>query len=119
MIDAVSQPRFDSFNLARDWFQFAEDAGKESALQRRRVALSLGFLIEFFEEALILSVGGAPRLVEDQDLPAVEKLAGRANPEILLQLLERSLEANMHIDRRVALVLVLESLADALASKLS
>jgi DNA polymerase III subunit delta' len=119
LIDAVSQPRFDSISLARDWAQFAEDAGKESALQRRRVSLSLDFLIEFFEEALILSVGGTPRVVDKEDFPAVKKLVERTTPEMLMQLLERSLEANTHIDRRVALVLILESLADALASKLN
>ena len=36
----------------------------------------------------------------------------------LLELLERCLEADLHIDRRVQLVLVLEALLDALAQKL-
>jgi DNA polymerase III subunit delta' len=119
LIDVMLQAQLDSVAWARDWVQFVEDAGKESAVQRRRAALSLGFLIEFFEEALILNAGGAPRVVEQEDLPAMEKLSGRTNPQSLLQLLDRSLEANMQIERRVPLVLVLESLADALANKLN
>ena len=45
-------------------------------------------------------------------------LANRADPEKLLELLERCLEGDAHIDRRVQLVLVLEALLDALGQKL-
>jgi DNA polymerase III subunit delta' len=113
------QARLDSVTLAQDWVHFVEEAGKESAAQRRRAALSLDFLIEFFEEALVLGSGATPRMVEAEDLPALEALVQRTNPEVLLQLLDRCLEASVHIDRRVQLVLVLESLVDAVASKLN
>jgi hypothetical protein len=48
----------------------------------------------------------------------VETLAGRAGPDRLLEVLERCLEADRQIDRRVQLVLILEGLVDALGQKL-
>jgi DNA polymerase-3 subunit delta' len=119
MIDALRQPRPDSVALAREWIEFVDDAGKEAAMHRRRASLTIDFLIEVFEEALLQGSGGIPRIIEPEDLPAIEWLAQRMQPEDLLQLLERCMEASMHVDRWVQLVLVLESLTDALVRKLS
>jgi hypothetical protein len=48
----------------------------------------------------------------------LENLAQRAGSDRLIALLDRSLEGDAHIDRRVQLVLVLEALTDALGQKL-
>jgi DNA polymerase-3 subunit delta' len=116
LFDRLLEPRVDGVALARDWIQFAEDAGKEGAAQRRRAALALHFLIEFLEQALLMSAGVASRVAEPADFPALEKLAKRQGPEQILQMLDRCQEAEVHIDRRVQLALVVESLADTLAN---
>jgi DNA polymerase-3 subunit delta' len=108
----------DAVALGRRWSEFVEGAGKESAAQRGRAQLALRLLIDFFEDALAVSVGGDPRRTEDEDRPALKALAGRAGEDGLLALLERCLEADLQVDRRVQLVLVLEALLDALAQKL-
>jgi DNA polymerase-3 subunit delta' len=114
LLQGFADDRPDSVALGKAWMKFAEEAGKESAQQRRRAALVLKLLIELLHDALALSLGHGPRLTEAGDLPALKKLAERCGPERLLEALERCLEADMHIDRRVQLVLALEALTDAI-----
>jgi DNA polymerase-3 subunit delta' len=118
LVKGLAQPRFDSVALTQSWMQFVEEAGKDSAAQRRRAALVLRFLIEFVNAALTLRVSGAPKLAEPDDLRALEEIARRADAEQLLGVLERCLEAEAHIDWRVQLVLVVEGLVDALGQRL-
>jgi DNA polymerase-3 subunit delta' len=118
LIRGLTAGRVDSVGLSRAWAEFIEEAGKEGAVQRRRAALVLRLLIEFFTDALALRLGRAPRLTEAEDLPALEAVAGRTDPERLLAVLDRCLEADQQIDRRVQLVLILEALTDALAQQL-
>src|SRR5262249_16926142 len=70
--------RMDSAALSTAWTQFVEEAGKEAAAQRGRAALVLRLLIEFFNDALTLRQGGAPRLDEADDRRALEEVAKRA-----------------------------------------
>lgn len=114
LLQGLIQPQPDTVALAQAWMQFVEEAGKEAAVQRRRAALVLRLLIDFLRDALCLRLGGTPRLAEPEDRRALEELAQRAQPDRLLQLLERCLQGDLHIDRRVQLVLVLEALVDAL-----
>jgi DNA polymerase-3 subunit delta' len=114
-LKGLTQPRPDSVALARQWLEFVEEAGKESASQRRRAALVLRLVIDFLHDALRVSAGGTPQLAERGELSMLEELAKRGGPERLIEALERCLEADMQLDRRVQLVLVLEALVDALA----
>jgi DNA polymerase-3 subunit delta' len=118
LLKGVVQPRFDSVGLARAWTEFVEGAGKESAAQRRRASLVTRLLVDFLSDGLRLSLKGEPRRGEAEDRPALEALARRTQPEQLIALIDRCLEADAHIDRRVQLVLVLEALLDALGQKL-
>jgi DNA polymerase-3 subunit delta' len=119
LLEDLLRPRPDSVALARKWTEFVEAAGKEGAVQRRRAALILGLLIDFLTNALALSVGGDPHLAEPQDLERVRGLAERLGPDRLLLVLERCLEGDSQIDRRVQLVLALEALVDALGQQVS
>jgi DNA polymerase-3 subunit delta' len=114
LIDALAQSPFDSVALAQAWTRFVEEAGKESAAQRRRAGQVLHLLIEFLNAALSLSVGRPPDLPEPEDVPVLQDLVMRTSPEQLLAILERCLDGDSQIDRRVQLVLVLEALVDAL-----
>jgi DNA polymerase-3 subunit delta' len=118
LLEGLARPRPDSVALARQWMEFIEEAGKEAALHRRRAALTLRLLIDFLGDALRLKVGEKPLLAEPEDLRPLQQLADRVEPEKLIELLERCLEGDAHIARRVQLVLVLEALLDTLGQKL-
>jgi DNA polymerase-3 subunit delta' len=118
LVQGLAAPRFDSVFLAEAWVSFVHEAGKESAVQRSRAALALKLLVELLDDALRLSVGKKARITDSDELRVLDDLAKRAGPERLMAMLERCLEGDAHIDRRVQLVLVLESLADALGQKL-
>jgi DNA polymerase-3 subunit delta' len=114
LVNRLAQVPCDTPALALAWMHFVEEAGKESAQQRRRASLILELLIQFLNAALDLSFGGTPEVVEPEDQRILETLATRLSTDQLLAILERCLEADVQIDRRVQLVLVLEALSDAM-----
>jgi DNA polymerase III subunit delta' len=118
LLEGLTQPRPDSVALARAWTEFVEEAGKETASQRRRAGLVLRLLIEFLHDALALALGKATKPADPDDLPFLQKLGNRLGSDRLLGLLDRCLEAEFHLDRYVQLVLVLEGLLDALGQEL-
>jgi DNA polymerase-3 subunit delta' len=106
----------DAPGLVGDWLALLEDAGKEPGAQRRRAALILRLLVDFFRQALARSVGRADSSSTDPaEAKVMDELSRRYGPEGLVQRLERCLAADAQIDRRVQLVLVIEALVDALA----
>jgi DNA polymerase-3 subunit delta' len=113
LLEGLTRPRIDSVALARAWWEFVEEAGKEGPVQRRRAALVLRLLIEFFNDALRCAIGAPPRSADPGDLRYLRELGERVDSEQMLRLLERCLEADQHMDRRVQLVLILEALVDA------
>ncbi len=119
MLHGLTRAQPDTVALAREWVHFVEEGGKEAAVHRRRAGLVLRLLVEFLKDALRLKVGGTPFLVEPDDLRYLREMADRADADRLMDLLERCLEGDAHIDRRVQLVLVLEGLLDALGQKLA
>jgi DNA polymerase-3 subunit delta' len=118
VLNGLTQPRPDSVALAKAWTQFVEEAGKEAAAQRQRAALVLRLLIAFFRDVLRFRMGAPHQQAESEDLRNLEELARRADLEKVLKVLERCLEGDMQIDRRVQLVLVLEALMDAVGQQL-
>ena len=104
----------DTVALSRAWLQCVEEAGKEAAVQRRQAARVLMLLITFFRDALALRLGGSPKAFSSDEMPALREWVTKIDPEVLLAVLDRCLEADGQIDRRVQLVLVLEALVDAL-----
>jgi hypothetical protein len=75
-------------------------------------------LIEAFTDVLRLQVGSSARSAESAELPLLESLAQRAEPDKIQAMLERCLETEMHLGRYVQLSLVLEGLMDALGQLL-
>jgi DNA polymerase-3 subunit delta' len=115
---ALSEAQPESVSLARTWMEFVAEAGKEAAAQRRRASLVLRLLVALFNDALCLSLAGSPRNADPRELPALRALSARLGPQQWLELLERCLETDRQIDRRVQLVLALEALWDALGQEL-
>src|SRR5207244_8012 len=98
--------------------EFAEDAGKETALQRKRAALELRLLIEALSDAQALELGALSESAVGDDLPLLRALLKRAPAEKIPALEERCLQAEQHLDRYVQVSLVLEALLDALSQLL-
>jgi DNA polymerase-3 subunit delta' len=119
LLDAFTASRVDSVALAREWRAFVEEAGKESAVQRGRASLALKLLVDLLDDAIRISLGKPARVADAKDLRVLESLAKRVDTEQLLAILDRCLEGDAHIDRRVQLVLALEALSDALGQQLN
>jgi DNA polymerase-3 subunit delta' len=116
ILDALSRPNPDAPALARAWQTVVEEAGKEAGVQRRRAALILRLVIDGLQQALRLTLGQIRAAALDRGEESVlRNLGQQLGPDGLLQRIERCLEADAQIDRRVQLVLVLEGLVDALA----
>src|SRR5262249_61208558 len=93
--------------------------GRESPPRGGRGSVVVKWLIEFLSAALTLRRGGTPGRAEADDRRALEAVAGRADPDALLEVLERCLEGDLQNDQRVQLVLVVEALLDAVGPKLA
>jgi DNA polymerase-3 subunit delta' len=118
LLEGLTRAPMDPMALGKTWGQFTEEAGKESAAQRRRAGLVLRLLLEFLTEALNLSLGGRPRTHEPEDRGMLHKMVERAGPEKILALLDRALQAETHLGRYVQVALVLEALLDSFAQTL-
>jgi DNA polymerase-3 subunit delta' len=114
LLDSLGQPPFDSVGMGQKLFKFADEGIKESATKRQRAALALKFLIEFLRAAIVVKEGGVPVLADPEDASAARRLADRTGNDELLQMLDRCLEADYQVTRRLQLELVLLSVMDAL-----
>jgi DNA polymerase-3 subunit delta' len=114
LLSGLTKTPIPSVELSGKWMEFVEEAGKESAAQRRRAQIVLRLLIDFLEDALSVAMNGTPRRTEGDEREGLETLAERVGADRLQEALERCLEADRQIDRRVQLVLILEGLMDAL-----
>lgn len=104
-----------AFALTKQWIEFAEEAGKESAAQRQRSLLVLRLLVEFLRDALRIHEGGSAQSATAADRPLLEALARQTDADLLLEWIERCLESQLQLQGFVQLVLVLEATIDALA----
>jgi DNA polymerase-3 subunit delta' len=118
LVQGLGQSKADTVALARSYVEFAEDAGKETSLQRRRALLVLRLLIEALNDVLRVEAGLPPRSSDAEELITLRALAARAGLEKILALLERCLEAEVQLNRYVQIALVLEGLLDALGALL-
>ncbi|GBD35557.1 DNA polymerase III subunit tau [bacterium HR36] len=107
----------DAVSLAQEMQRFVESAGQNSAQQRQRAHLVVGFVVELLRNALAVQAGNEPgRELAAAEVSQVRRLAERVPANQLLQALDRCLLADYHIDRRLQLALILEALADSLST---
>ena len=99
----------------RRFLRFSERAAREAGLEPRQHQLLLA--LKGLPPNVRPKIAELAERLQIQHHSAVE-LVNRLDAERLLELLERCLEGDMHIDRRVQLVLTLEGLVDALGQKL-
>lgn len=115
LLDAVTAARPSAQGLAERWAKFVDEAGKESAAQRERASLCVRLLTEMLSAALKLAIGSEPIGTDPEERAKLQRLADRLGPDGLVELLDRCVEGDYWIDRRVQLILVVESLAEKLA----
>lgn len=112
---ALGHPKFSSVTWADRINKFVEEAGKESAPKRQRAALVIRLLMNVLRSALWASTQEKPPA---SPFACVPTLATKLGAQRLLDLLDRCLETDRLIQRRVQLVLVLEAFADQLGQAL-
>jgi DNA polymerase-3 subunit delta' len=108
--DLTSDHGFDPPALAQRLDAHVKQAGKEPVDQRRRASLLIGELARFFRGVLWQTAGLAPPCPDVADRRAASSLAQRLEPEDVLILADRCLQADYHIQRRLYIRLILESL---------
>lgn len=118
LLQGLAAQHIDAFSLGRALAEFAEDAGKETAAQRRRAALVLELLLAALADALHLAQEAPPRVSGPEDEPILRALLQRGGTNGLLQAMECCLEAERRFDRYLQVSLVGEGLVDGLAQVL-
>jgi DNA polymerase-3 subunit delta' len=112
LVDGLTSPRPNSGVLAREWQHFYEEAGKDTAAQRLRVSLVIRFLVETVRQALRVSVGADAAGLDPAEEAKLRAFADRLGAERLVGLADRCVEADFHVERRVQLMLVIESVLE-------
>ncbi len=115
LVDGVTAARPNFTGLAQAWQQFVDDAGKDTAAQRVRLSLGLRFLVESLRRALRLALGVVVDGVAGEEGDRLRAFAERAGPDRVVDLIERCLEADAHVERRVQVALVIESVLEPFA----
>jgi DNA polymerase-3 subunit delta' len=111
IVEGVTSPRPDFAALAETWKQFNE-AEKDTAGHRLRASLVIRFLVEALRHALRLSLGADVPGLDAGEEARLRAFADRLGPDRLLELIDRCVEADYHVDRRVQLILVVESVLE-------
>ncbi len=112
LLGGLTSPRADFAALASTWSQFNEAAGKETAGQRMRASLVIRFLVEALQNALRLAHGAEVPGLEPHEAARLNAFAERLGIERLLELIDRCVQADYHVERRVQLILVVENVLE-------
>lgn len=108
LIEGVIAPRPDFIGLGLAWKEFYEKGGKETASQRPRVSLMIRLLAEALRNALRLSLGADVPDLSPAEQKRLRDFAQRLGPDRLTDLIEGCIEAAMHVERNVQLILVID-----------
>ncbi len=109
LVDGLTSLRPQFQALAEVWSKFHEDAGKETGPQRLRASLVLQFLVEAVQHALKLSLGVTVSDLDPTEAARLKAFAQRVGTDGLMELQDKFVEADLHVERRVQLILVVES----------
>lgn len=115
MLATLGADKLDEVEVSKHWMEFITSAGSDAAAQRGRASVVLRMLIAMLETAMRFSLGATIGGVEPEEEQSLRKLGTRLTEERLLTLLERIMEADFHVDRRVQLLLAIEALVHELS----
>jgi hypothetical protein len=94
------------------WQQFYEEAGKDTVAQRLRVSLVIGFLVDAVRQSLRLALGANVAGIDPADEQRLRAFGRRLGPDRLVELIDKCVEADSRVERRVQLILVVESVLE-------
>jgi DNA polymerase-3 subunit delta' len=114
LVGGITAARPNFARLAETWQHFYEEAGKDTADQRFRVSLVIRFLVEALQQALRLSLGSTVTATNAAEEERLRSFAARLGPDRLLELIDKCVEADARVERRVQLILVIESVLEQL-----
>lgn len=123
LLRQIADAGFDPVDLSRQVVDFVEAIDKKGARRRARARQVVGFCRDFFRDALVQACGMEPGTYGQSDQDAVDRWSGQVGSgkvgvetvELAAALVERCMEAERHIDRRVQLALAVEALFDDLS----
>jgi DNA polymerase-3 subunit delta' len=114
LIAGVTADRPSFGRLAETWAKFVEDAGKDTAAQRARASVVIGFLVDALRQSLRLALGADVAGIDSTEEQRLRALARRLGPDRLLELIDKCVEADARVERRVQLILIIESVLEQL-----
>jgi DNA polymerase-3 subunit delta' len=98
--------------LAETWEKFYKEAGDDTASQRLRVSLVIAFLVDVLRQSLRLALDANTTGIDPAEEPRLRAFARRLGPDRLLELIDKCVEADSRVERRVQLILVIESVLE-------
>ncbi len=113
LLPQLTPARFDSVRLASELTAFVNQAGKEADARRGRIRLTIQMVANHFRHLLRASCSS-----QSADLPELHELQpqGAAAQDLALAVLDRSLEAEVQLDRNANQATLIECWLDDLAS---
>jgi DNA polymerase III subunit delta' len=114
LIAGLTSERPNFLRLAERWERFNKDAGEDTAAQRTRASVVIGFLVDALRQALRFALGADNSGIDPADEARLRAFAQRLGPDRLLELIEKCVQADYRIERRVQLILVVESVLEQL-----
>ena len=115
LLNALSASSLDVVGLATGWNRYVEEAGKEAGVRRRRASLVLKLLIGLLQDAQRVSMGVDPLVADPAEAAELGRVAARLGPDRVMAWIDRATDADLQIDRKVQLELLVEAFADSLA----
>ncbi|QEL19675.1 DNA polymerase III subunit [Limnoglobus roseus] len=115
LLQALGSPRIASAPLVEKWSEFVESAGKESPAQRARASVVLRLLADLLSQAMRLAHGGGGDGLEPMEAEKLQRFADKVGVDGLVELLEKCVEADYWIDRRVQLPLLAELVVEKIS----
>jgi DNA polymerase-3 subunit delta' len=116
--DITADRGFDPSALARRVEAFVGTAGKEASAKRIRARLVFGELLRLFRASARIEAGLSAPSTDPDDVRAARALAERLEPEAILALAERCLEAEYHVRRNLYMPLILDDLMHDLGQRI-
>jgi DNA polymerase-3 subunit delta' len=114
LLTALAAPKLDVFELSAAWNHAVEEIGKEAGVRRRRASLMLRLLIGLVQDAQRVSHGVSPLVADSSEAGTLRAVAERLGAEKLMAWIDWATAADVQIDRKVQLDLVVEAFTDSL-----
>jgi DNA polymerase-3 subunit delta' len=112
LLDGLMSPRPNFPVLVKTWEDYYKAGGSETREHRLRVSLVLGVIVEALKRALRISQGADVSGQDSGEEAKLRSFAERLGTDRLLDLIDKCIEADYHVERRVQIILIVESMVE-------